>query len=1127
MLRRLKRRTLRLIIVIASLCYMLSVLIIHTNLDHAFSAHGDKLYWIKPFYDPFQIAKPRSCSLEQPKGILTSSPGRQDPKGNLKIVKEVCMVDKSKHADIQMNSEWEQISVGYPQLVLTVTGWVDTIQVDSWSMGPLQVVIVPFSHQDPGWRDTYDSYYQSSTKSTLSLIVSQLTKNPSWKFVWSETVFLERWWDEATVSQRKALKRLLQNGQLELLGGGWVMPDEASTHYTAILDQMMEGHLWIAETLGLTINTSWAIDPFGHSPTIAYFNRKAGIKNMLIQRTHFAVKRHFAKRKYLEFHWQQPWGGDDKSVFCHMMPFLLYSIPHSCGPNRHVCCQFDFNRGMCFKGKEKLEAKEVTDSNLASLAQELWQQLRKKSELYRSNIVLMPHGDDFRYSSQNDWNNQFDNLGKLMEFINNSTDMNMKIEYGTLSDYFNKLYKSMTGPKHKPYPTLTGDFFPYSDRGDQYWSGHYTSRPFHKRIARLVQSKLRSAEILYTMAQARKSLSLHDASVMYDKLRTVRRTLALFQHHDAITGTSKKDVVRDYAKRLFAATKDVHTIQGSIVQSFISNINFRTVTVYPTDIWLDITNIPSKQVIDVKTTRYLVVHNPLFHWQRKVITVHVNSVHVTLSHDGESVRMQLSPSFDNNNTVKAHEFVLSFEVNLSPTALVVYHLKPSKTLEKSSLANVTIFGRPTESKWFRYFGPFDVSLSSDNEFTIGNSKVTATVSACDGSLKFVHQDGNVYKSDVHFVKYKTGSTYNPLRDKSGAYIFLPDGPAEELPTDTLSVIRIIGQLFTQVRAVSRDIIQKTTTFNITGPEGTGVQVENLVNIGNSRWNNSELALRLETDIISSEHQLCTDSNGFQMQSRKTRSKFGIQGNFYPVTTSAFLEDERNRITLLTTEAHGVASLASGMIDIMLDRRLMQDDWRGLDEGVQDNQPTESSFFLLFENRNQAKVRSSQAACYLSSLAANISTSLDNPPMAFTFADNEAGGSLISMPKVTSKASPQLPSITKALNKTDGMLAGIPMVPSLPCDYHLVNLRMFKVYDDVSLREALIVVYRKGTECSIVHEYRTCSLNPVTLSSLLPFMDIKSVKEMSITGVTVTQDLSSPYEISLAPMEIRTYKIAFR
>ena len=58
---------------------------------------------------------------------------------------------------------------------------------------------------------------------------------------------------------------------------------------------------------GLNVNTSWAIDPFGHSSTLAYLNREAEIKNMLIQRTHFAVKRHFAKNKYLEFFWKQFW----------------------------------------------------------------------------------------------------------------------------------------------------------------------------------------------------------------------------------------------------------------------------------------------------------------------------------------------------------------------------------------------------------------------------------------------------------------------------------------------------------------------------------------------------------------------------------------------------------------------------------------------------------------------------------------------------------------------------------------------------------------------------------------------------------------------------------------------------
>ena len=49
-----------------------------------------------------------------------------------------------------MDKEWDRIGVGYPQMVLSVYGWVDTIQVESWSMKPLLVIVVPFSHQDPG-----------------------------------------------------------------------------------------------------------------------------------------------------------------------------------------------------------------------------------------------------------------------------------------------------------------------------------------------------------------------------------------------------------------------------------------------------------------------------------------------------------------------------------------------------------------------------------------------------------------------------------------------------------------------------------------------------------------------------------------------------------------------------------------------------------------------------------------------------------------------------------------------------------------------------------------------------------------------------------------------------------------
>lgn len=60
--------------------------------------------------------------------------------------------------------------------------------------------------------------------------------------------------------------------------------------------------------IGITPNISWSIDPFGHSPTMAYFNKKSGAKAMVIQRIHFGIKRHLAKIKTMEFQWRQIWG---------------------------------------------------------------------------------------------------------------------------------------------------------------------------------------------------------------------------------------------------------------------------------------------------------------------------------------------------------------------------------------------------------------------------------------------------------------------------------------------------------------------------------------------------------------------------------------------------------------------------------------------------------------------------------------------------------------------------------------------------------------------------------------------------------------------------------------------------
>jgi alpha-mannosidase len=156
--------------------------------------------------------------------------------------------------------------------------------------GKINVHLVPHTHDDTGWLVTVDQYFFSEVYYVVDTVVDNLVKDPKRHFIYVETGFFARWWDEQPDERRNVTKALVKSGQLEFINGAWCMHDEASPFYVEMVDQTTRGHQFLRKNFGEDAipRGTWQIDPFGHSNTEAWLlGEEAGFESLFWGRTDY------------------------------------------------------------------------------------------------------------------------------------------------------------------------------------------------------------------------------------------------------------------------------------------------------------------------------------------------------------------------------------------------------------------------------------------------------------------------------------------------------------------------------------------------------------------------------------------------------------------------------------------------------------------------------------------------------------------------------------------------------------------------------------------------------------------------------------------------------------------------
>ncbi|XP_057982567.1 probable alpha-mannosidase At5g13980 [Malania oleifera] len=787
--------------------------------------------------------------------------------------------------------------------------------------GKLNVHLVAHTHDDVGWLKTVDQYYVGSNNSiqgacvqnVLDSTVPALLADKNRKFIYVEMAFFQRWWRDQSEAVQKTVKELISSGQLELINGGMCMHDEAAPHYIDMIDQTTLGHRFIKDEFGLTPRIGWQIDPFGHSAVQAYLlGAEVGFDSLFFGRIDYQDRAKRKNEKSLEVVWQASKSlGSSAQIFAGAFPEnyeppsgFYFEVNDASPIVQDDINLFDYN-----------VEDRVNDFVAAAVSQ---------ANITRTNHIMWTMGTDFKYQYAHTWFRQMD---KLIHYVNRDGRVNAL--YSTPSIYTDAKYAA-----NESWPIKTDDFFPYADRANGYWTGYFTSRPSFKRYVRMMSGYYMAARQLEFFKGRSNSGPNTDA---------LADALAIAQHHDAVTGTEKQHVANDYAKRLSMGYVEAEELVASSLACLAESKSHagcgNPTTKFQQCPLLNISYCPPSE-IDLSNGKSLIVivYNSLG-WKREdVIRIPVINEGVTV-HDSEGteIESQLLPLA--NVSLGIRNFYVKAYLGKTPSETPKYWIAFTATVLPLGFSTYTISSAKRPGAGSTRSSVYTLRKGGKSTVEVGQGNLRLTFSAHEGKLDYVNRRSSVNESVKLSYSYYNGTDKSDKDPQaSGAYIFRPNG-THPIKSDTKAPLTVMrGPVIDEVHEqINQWIYQVTRLFK--GKDH--VEVEFSVGpIPIDDGIGKEVVTQITTTMETNK-TFYTDSNGrdFIKRVRDYRTDWELQvdqpvaGNYYPINLGMYMEDNKTEFSVLVDRSVGGSSIVDGQFELMLHRRLLYDDSRGVAEAL--------------------------------------------------------------------------------------------------------------------------------------------------------------------------------------------------